>query len=434
MQRLLRNCLAVIALAAPHPSAAGDWPQFRGPTGQGTSDATHVPTTWGRDKNIAWRTPLPGKGWSSPILHGDNIYLTTAEELPGDNGPSGDEPNNANADQRDESLRVLCLDAATGAIRWNVEAFRRPRTELKIHAKNSFASPTPLIDAGALFVHYGPNATAAFDLPGKPLWKNDGISYNPQHGGGGSPILSGKALIFNCDGTDDPFVIALNRTTGEELWRTPRPHMDSQRFAFATPLEITVAGKPQIVSPSSHGVASYDPQTGAELWRVVVPNKWSTIPRPVFHNGLVYICTGYEGPAELLAIRPDGHGDVSASHVAWRSDEFVPHTPSPLVVGGSIYMVADNGVASCRDAATGHIHWRKRLAGDFSASPIAAGGNIYFPNERGQCFVVKAATKYELVAQNDLEETTYASYAPTDHALFIRTAEALYRIADAESN
>jgi outer membrane protein assembly factor BamB len=414
-----RLTAALITLLLPFTTAAAaatDWPQFRGPTGQGTSDSSHAPTAWSPDQHIAWRTPLPGKGWSSPILHRGNLYLTTAEEESGDD--------------KGVSLRTLCLDPSTGEVRWNVEVFHRPASAPKGHAKNSLASPTPVTDGQALFVHFGPNATAALDFSGKVLWKNDRISFDSRHGGGGSPILSGPALIFNCDGVENPFVIALDRLTGEELWRTLRWPMDSQRFAFATPLEITVDGRPQIVSPSSHGVGSYDPQTGAELWRVVVPDKWSVVPRPVFHKGLVYVCTGYEGPAEVLAIRPDGHGDVSQTHIAWRSNDFVPHTPSPLVVDDALYMVTDNGVATCRDAATGHIHWRKRLAGDFSASPIAAGGNVYFPNERGQCFVVRASTRYEPVAENDLHEATFASYAISDGALYIRTAEALYRIAE----
>jgi hypothetical protein len=197
-------------------------------------------------------------------------------------------------------------------------------------------------------------------------------------------------------------------------------------------LEITVDGKQQIVSPCSHGVASYEPETGIEIWRVMVPEKWSVIPRPVFSQGLVLVCTGYEGPAELLAIHPDGRGDVAETHIAWRSDEFIPHTPSPLIVGELIYMIADNGVASCRDLKTGRIHWRKRLKGDFSASPLAAAGNIYFPNEGGQCFVVRESNQYELIAENDLGETTFASYAVAEGSLFIRTADALYRISNAE--
>jgi outer membrane protein assembly factor BamB len=227
---------------------------------------------------------------------------------------------------------------------------------------------------------------------------------------------------------EKPFVIALSLETGKERWRTYRPEIDPERFAFSTPLEIEVGGKQQIVSAGSSFVCSYDPDTGEEIWRVGYPQKWSIIPRPVFAHGLIYTCTGYEGPAELLAIRPDGKGDVTASHVVWKTKEHVPHTPSPLVVGDLIFLVSDNGIATCRDAKTGDIHWRKRLGGTYSASPLYADGRVYFPSETGDCAVVAASDKFEEIAENVLGEATLASYAVDDRALLIRTADHLYRI------
>jgi len=395
-----------------------EWPEFRGGTGQGHSDVDGLPTVWSRSQNVAWRQPLPGKGWSSPILYAGRIFLTTAVEIDENGG---------------QSLRALCLDAETGEIRWNVEAFKKPPGLPAVHAKNSYASPTPITDGERVFVHFGPSGTAAFAFDGNLIWANDRIVYDARHGGGGSPILSGRALIFNCDGVENPFVVALDRSNGKELWRSARPEMEPERFAFSTPLEIRVNGKVQVVSPGSHGVYSYEPATGQEVWRVHFPNKWSVIPRPVFAQGKVFICTGYEGPAELLAIRPDGAGDVTATHVAWRTDKYVPHTPSPSIVGDLIFMVSDSGIATCRNVNTGKLHWRKRLEGSFSASPLHAAGNLYFPNEEGACFVIKAAPEFKLVAKNDLEESTLASYAAGGKGLYIRTAEALYRVSAANA-
>lgn len=398
-------------------AGAEEWPEFRGPTGQGLSQATGLPVTWDTTNSVVWRVPIEGKGWSSPVVAAGRIYLTTAVPLD-------------DAGQQ-QSLRAVCLDAATGAEVWRREIFRPTvATEGAIHAKNSFASPTPLLHEGRLYIHFGPYGTAQLDLDGNVLWTNDSIKYDARHGGGGSPIVSGDLLVFNCDGVEAPFVVALSKDSGNERWRTPRPDIEPERFSFSTPLEIEVGGECQIVSAGSSFACSYDPTSGAEIWRVGYPRKWSIIPRPVFAEGLVYVCTGYEGPAELLAIRPDGKGDVTSSHVAWRTDDRVPHTPSPVVVDGKLWMVSDNGIASCRDAKTGELHWRKRLGGDYSASPLVADGRIYFASEEGLCTVLGTGDEFERLAINDMEEPTLASFAVDGSALVIRTAGQLYRIQD----
>lgn len=413
----LRPAILTLIVLVGARVGAEEWPEFRGPTGQGLSHATGLPVTWSTTENVVWRVPIAGKGWSSPIVAGGRIYLTTAVPV--------------DEERWQQSLRAICLDAATGAEVWQREIFLPTvAPEGAIHAKNSFASPTPLIRDGRLYVHFGPHGTAALDLDGNVIWSNDTIKYDARHGGGGSPIVSGDLLVFNCDGVEAPFVVALSLENGQERWRTARPGIEPERFSFSTPLEIEVGGQRQIVSAGSSFVCSYDPTTGEEIWRVGYPKKWSIIPRPVFAAGLVYVCTGYEGPAELLAIWPDGKGDVTHSHVGWRTDDRVPHTPSPVVAEGKLWMVSDNGIASCRDAKTGDLHWRKRLGGDYSASPLVIDGRIYFASEEGLCTVLAANDEFDRLARNDMEEPTLASFAVDGSALVIRTAEHLYRIQD----
>jgi outer membrane protein assembly factor BamB len=392
------------------------WPEFRGPTGQGHSSASSLPLHWGPDRNVAWKVPIPGKGWSSPIVCGGTIFLTTAVPLDGKGG--GDGP---------QSLRALGLDARSGAVKWNVEVFRHDGAE--IHSKNSHASATPLGDGKRVYVHYGTYGTAALDLDGRVLWRNRELRYEPVHGSGGSPALAGRALVVHCDGGDRQFVAALDRETGEVLWRKDRPWDPRKGFSFSTPLLIDVAGRKELVSPGSEGVVAYDPGTGDEIWRVRYEGGYSVVPRPVHGHGLVFVCTGYEDPA-LLAIRPGGRGDVTETHVAWRRDRGAPHNPSPLLVGDRLAIVSDRGVATCLDARTGKEHWQRRLGGSMSASPIGALGRIYFLGEEGETVVIRAEGNGEELARNDLGERALASPAVAGSAIFIRTEKHLFRIEE----
>jgi outer membrane protein assembly factor BamB len=397
-------------------ATAEDWPEFRGPAGQGHSAASSLPVKWDLQADARWKVPIPGKGWSSPIVHDGRIFLTTAVPLEGD------------SPQR-HSLRALAVDAATGRIVWDAEVFvKQIGPEETLNPKNSFASPTPITDGEHVFVHFGPDGTACLDRDGKRIWTNDSLRYNSVHGAGGSPIFAGSRLVFLCDGAEDPFVIALERDAGTVAWRTPRPPMASPRWSFCTPLAIDAEGRRQLVAPAAQMVCSYDPESGEELWRVRYPNKWSIVPRPVFSHGLVFVCTGYNGPAELLAIRPTGSGDVTDSHVAWRADNNVPYTPSPLIVGNEIFLVSDNGIASCRDVETGELHWRHRVDGDYSASPVYAAGRIYLVSERGVCTVIAASREYRELATNDLQEPALASFAVVEQAIIVRTERHLCRI------
>jgi outer membrane protein assembly factor BamB len=416
LSRIFQLSLGFFLLVPDGRARGDDWPQFRGPTSQGIAPPGHYPVEWSTGKNVAWRKPIPGKGWSSPIVHGGFVYLTTAVAVEGSN-------------RRDQSLRALCLNAKTGETIWDTEVFRQDGSQSPpIHGKNSHASPTPLTDGQRLYVHFGHQGTACLDLRGHVIWTNRGIHYRPVHGNGGAPILTERALVFSCDGLDDPFVIALDRAKGTELWKTARNTESFKKFSFSTPLLISVDGKQQIISPGSGVVCAYDPTTGREIWRVKYEG-YSVIPRPVFGHGLVFVSSGFESP-NLLAIRPDGQGDVTNSHVAWTLRKGAPLTPSPLLVGDELYLVSDSGIASCLDARTGKVHWQERIGGSYSASPLYADGKIYCQDEEGTGVVLKAGKHFEVLARNLLGERTLASYAASDGAFFIRTEKHLYRIQE----
>lgn len=406
-------CLIVLAAAAPAFLAA-DWFQFRGPDANGHADGSRLPTEWSKTKNVAWRKELPGNGWSSPVVSHGKIYLTTA--VPG-------------ADKGDYSLRALCLEATTGDILWNVEVFQEDgKTAPSIHAKNSHASPTPIVEGGQLFVHFGHMGTACLNVAdGAVVWATQKLKYAPVHGNGGSPVLVEGKLIFSIDGLEKQVVLALDQKSGAVAWEAPRKTKAQKKFSFCTPLVITVAGKTQVIAPGSDVVMALDPATGAEIWRVRY-SGYSVVPKPVYGNGLVFLSTGYDSPV-LYAIRPDGRGDVTETHVAWTAKKGAPHNPSPLVVGDALYSIADNGLLTCYDAATGKERWNERVGGAFSASPIIAGGLIYLLAEDGTGTVVKPGSSFESVARNKLNERALASYGVDGNALLLRTEKALYRIA-----
>lgn len=414
---LYRSTIALILLGCLFTNGlhAEDWTEFRGATGQGHSTTTGLPTHWSGSDNVAWKHEIPGKGWSSPVLLGKRLFLTTAV-------PTG-------ADERGpQSLRALCLDAGTGEIIWNVEIFQQPGGAA-MHGKNSHASPTPVTDGKGLFVHFGPHGTAALALgDGKILWKNEELKYSPVHGNGGSPILFEGLVVVSCDGGDRQFVAALDQSTGSVRWLTPRNLNPRKGFSFGTPLVIEVDGKKQIASSGSDGVVAYDPKDGREIWTVRYPGGYSVVPRPVYGKGLLFVCTGYDSPT-LLAIRPAGAaGDATESHVAWQLKKSVPLNPSPLLIGDALYLISDDGVASCLDAETGKLRWQHRVEGKFSASPVYADGKIFLQSEDGEGIVLKPGEQYEELGRNKLGERTLASYAIGDGALFIRSERNLARM------
>lgn len=398
---------------------AEDWPEFRGPTGQGLVGKGEWPTTWSATKGIVWKQPIEGKGWSSPIVWQGRVYLTTAVALGGD--------------PVDHSLRAVSLDAATGKDLWSSEVFRQEgKTAAKIHSKNGHASPTPITDGKRLYVHFGHEGTAALDLDGKVLWRRNDLKYVPVYGNGGSPALIDDLLVFSCDGEDQQFIIALDKASGETRWRTDRKCEVENRQSFSTPLLIEVAGQRQIISPAAGAILAYEPKTGLEIWRIrTPPDSYSNVPRPLYGQGLLFVSDSADKP-RLLAIRPEGKGDVTDSNVAWTDPTALGLTSSPVLVGEELYTVSDKGVGTCLDAKTGKVHWRQRLGGNYSASLLSADGHVYFQNEDGLATVVKADKKFAVVSKNDLEERVLASYAAADGAFFIRGEQHLYRIEKQE--
>ena len=401
--------LALSSRFQPRPAA--QWPQFRGPSGQGHASETGLPLEWSESRNVLWKSPVPGRGWSSPSISGGRVWLTTSIE-----GSEGR--------RRGLSLRALAFDVATGREVVNTEVFRVDRPE-ELNAKNSYASPTPIVDGDRVYVHFGAQGTAALTTTGEIVWKTR-LDYQSQHGNGGSPALHGDLLIINCDGNGgDAYVVALDVKTGKTRWKTPRRQPADQ--AYTTPLVISAGGRDQVVSVGAYRAVAYDPANGREIWRVAYDDGFSNVPRPVFGQGLVFIATGFQQPA-LIAVRPDGTGDVTRSHVAWTLRRGAPYTPSPILVGEQLFIVNDAGIATCVDARTGTIHWQQRLGGNYSASPVHADGRIYFQSEEGVTTAIEPATTFKRLATSQLDGAMLASMAVAERSFFIRTQSHLYRI------
>ena len=396
------------------PLNAADWPQFRGPGGQGHSDATNLPLTWSETENVVWKVSVAGLGWSSPSIQGDQIWLTTAI----DDG---------------KSLHAIALDRATGKTIHDVVVFELADPGA-VHSKNSHASPTPLIEDDRVYIHFGAHGTACLKTDGSVVWKTQELKHNHRHGPGGSPVIYQNLLILNCDGSDLQFVVALDKNTGQEVWKKKREHIGEDRIsgkssvpmAYTTPLLTEINGKIQLLSSGADSIVSYDPLTGDELWWFRY-DGYSNVPRPVVGKGHVFISSGYDRP-EFFAVRVDGTGDVTESHLAWNMKKAAPLNPSPLLLGDELYLVSDNGIATCLDAVSGEQHWQERIGGNFSASPTFADGRIYFLDEEGKTTVVASGKKFEVLASNQLEGRTLASPAMVDSSIFLRTDTHLYRI------
>lgn len=424
--------LTATTLGIP-PAGAQDWPQFRGPNGDGCAVAKNLPERWGGFDGPAWQTEIPGNGWSSPVVVKGSIWLTSALQSALDE--KGREKKLAANPvltpdfQTHASVTLLAIevDAQSGKILRQIELFTADDPK-PIHAQNTYASPTPVSDGEHLFCHFGSLGTVCLEMKsGKVLWKKV-LAIDEITGPGGSPVLWKDQLIFACDGTDQQFVIALEKLAGKELWRTNRPTLQSEdsklRRAFSTPLVIKHAGHEQLIVPGAQWVCSYEPATGKEIWRANFGAGHAVVPRPVFKDGLVYICTGFMKP-ELWAIKVDGTGDVTDSQVVWTYDKQVPEISSPLVSGGEIYFVSSKGVATCLDAKTGEEVWQQRLGGNFAASPLLADGKLYFTSQEGTTTVLKPGRKYEEISRNQLFGQTLASLAISGDTILIRTQSQL---------
>lgn len=382
-------------------AAAEGWPQFRGPDGQGHAAARGLPIAWSETENVRWKAPIAGLGWSSPVVVGQQIWLTTAIE-------------------EQASLRALCLDRRTGQVLHDVEVFRKDDLG-RIAAKNSHASPTPIVDGRHVFVHFGAHGTACLTNSGRIVWRRE-LKYDHRHGPGGSPVLWNDLLIVACDGPDEQYLIALDIETGEVRWRVEH---DGEQ-AYSTPIVIDDGGQAQLVTARGEAIIAYSPADGREVWRCRHEGH-SVVPRPVAANGLVYCCTGYWNPS-LLAIRTGGRGDVTATHLAFTLRRGVPFNPSPLVAGGQLYLVSDMGILACFDATSGEDVWQKRLGGNYSASPTLADGKLYLLAEDATMHVLAPGTTFQELAVNRLDGRALATPAFVDGTIYLRTDTHLYRI------
>ncbi len=405
--------LMLLATLCPAWASAGeDWPEFRGPTADGHSDSVGLPLTWSETENVAWKTPIHDRGWSSPVVWGSQVWMTTATE-----------------DGR--RLFAVCVDRGTGKIVHDLEVFDvdEPDTIAKI---NSYASPTPVIESGRVYVHYGTYGTACLDTEtGETLWTRRDLQCDHHMGPGSSPTLFGDLMIFHVDAMDVQYVIALDKTTGNTVWKTDRSIdytlvIPFLRKAFCMPAFIRSGGRIQMVSPGAKGVMAYDPRTGEELWKVRYFG-WSMAPRPVFGHGLVFVIVDYDHP-ELWAVRPDGRGEVTDTHVAWKIRKGMPNAASLLLVDDLLYMVNDMGLASCVEAETGEIVWQERIEGAYWASPLCVDGRIYFFNRQADATVIEPGRPFKRLAVNELDDLMMASPAVAGKAFFLRTSTHLYRI------
>jgi len=424
--------LATTAVALP----ATEWPQFRGPSGQGQATCAGWPLRWSEQENIAWKVPISGRGWSSPVVSGDQVWLTTALDTPasaevakrvlerkGEGVPSPQVASHV-------TLKAICVSLSSGRVLRDVTLleFAEP---MVICAANSYASPTPVLDAGRLYCDFGTMGTVCLAADtGQVIWRRR-LAVDHQVGPGSSPVVHGSLVILVRDGIDQQYVIALNKATGDIVWQTERPSLAATppmfRKSFSTPLVLQVDGREQLVATGAKWILSYEPATGKELWRVDTGNSYSNASRPVCGGGLVFVGTAFPGSV-LRAIRPDGSGDVTTTHVQWQQQRSVPRQSSPLLVSEELYLVSDNGVASCLDARSGAVHWTELLPGSYAASPVFAEGRIYYFADNGKTTVARVGQQYVPLAENQVEGRVLASPAFVAPAILLRTDKHLYCI------
>ena len=412
---------AAIALAALALPAEAQWPEFRGPHGTATSSSSALALAWSEEKNVVWKTAIHGRGWSSPVIQDRQIWLTTATD-----------------DGRE--LSAIAIDLDSGQIVHDLPLFRLAKPQAA-HPVNSYASPTPVIEAGRVYVTFGYAGTAAIDTAtGRIVWQRRDLVVNHYRGPGSSPVLFDKLLIMHWDGIDQQYVVALDKHTGSTVWRRERsivfndlgpdgkPEGEGDfRKGFATPQIVMSGGEPVMISLGSKAAYGYDPRTGKEKWRLEDRGSHTPSMRPIEGHGLVFYGTGWSG--QLQAIRLDPAG-AAPPKVVWTVNRGVPRKPSVVLVGDLVYMISDNGILTCLEAKTGGTVWTSRLPGEYSASPIAARAHVYFFNEDGQTTVIESGRAFKVVAENYLENGFMASAAVAGNSLVLRTVKHLYRIDD----
>ena len=433
--------VACFAIVFGVSASAADWPQWRGPRGNGASDEKNLPVKWSATENVAWKAAIGGLGVSSPIVSGDRVFVTsqigTGVRRPGNHPRLAQGASAGTAGERALAAREAAADARTFFV---VEAFHRTdgrrlwqhRFEATgplpgVHDKHNLASPSPVTDGQLVYAWFGTGQIVALDMSGTVVWQRHlGQEISPfdiNWGHSSSPTLYGDTLILLCDHAPAAYLLAVDKKTGKQRWRADR---GKGRMSYTTPFVVEAPGGPELIVNSSERVDAYDPRSGAFLWHVGGSNQFP-IPAPAFHDGVLYMTRGYRsGP--YMAIRPGGRGDISASHVVWEVPTGAPYISSLVYDEGILYMASDVGAITAIDAASGKRIWQQRVEGIFSASPVAGDGKIYFVSETGETIVVKAGRQPEVLARNDVGERLIASPAISNGQIFIRSDDRLFAI------
>lgn len=390
------------------------WSQLRGENQGHANEGMKLPTVWTEQDNVAWKTAIPGNGWSSPIVDGDEIWLTTSID-----------------DQK--SLRAICVDLNSGEIRLNIEVFK-PTQFVEKHARNGHATPTPVLDEKHVYVHFGSYGTAALNRKdGSIVWTNQDTVIQHQWGPGSSPVLFDDMLVFNCDGMDLRYVIALDKATGEPTWKTDRSVATKDdgffRKAFSTPLVANVNDTPMLLSAGANQFSALNTDNGEEVWNAEFFG-YAGVTVPIAANGRAFVTSGY-GDGSLMAVQLDDSDDFKSGEVIWKTNQNAPIIPTPIVVGDELYMVSDNGIFTCLDAESGTMHWRKRLQGNYASSILFGDGKLFISSDRGVTHVVKPSkSKMELLASNELDSNIQATAALSNDSIIMRTKNSLYRLME----
>jgi outer membrane protein assembly factor BamB len=401
-------------------NSAQNWTHFRGSAMDGCAEVKTAPLNWNAETGVEWKAEVKGTGWSSPVVYGNQIWLTSATD-------DGTE------------FYVLCYDIDSGKLLFEETVFTSTEPQ-RIHSTNSYATPTPCIEEGYVYVHYGSFGTACIDTRKfETIWKRDDMPCNHMQGPASSAIIHDNLLIVHLEGTENPYVTALDKKSGETVWTSVRPAeiYDSlepvYRKSYQTPIVIKAGNRELLISNSSYMCFAHDVTTGEVVWTIEYGYD-STVSQPLYWNGLVYVNSGwiFEDNVPFFtrqyAVDPSGTGDVTGSHVKWMYEDEVPQIPTPVIVEGKMYMVHDRGMVTCLDAETGKPIWKEKLPGNFNASPVYAAGNIYFFNVKGDCTIIKPGDSFQKVAENNIGETVKAVPAFVNNKMVLRTAKHLYLI------
>jgi outer membrane protein assembly factor BamB len=399
---------------------SSSWTHFRGSNMDGHAQVKAAPLHWNDSTNIVWKVPVKGLGWSSPVVFGNQVWLTSAAK-------DGKE------------FYTLCYDLNNGKLLDEKTIFTCAEPQ-GIHGTNSYATPTPCIEEGFVYVHYGTFGTACINTQNfEIVWKREDLKCKHMQGPASSPIIHNDKLIVHLEGTEDPYVVALDKKTGTTIWKSIRPKEiydklePVYRKSYQTPIVIQASGRELLISNASFMCFAHDVNTGEVIWTMEYGYD-STVSQPLYWNGLVFVNSGWifedNKPffTRQYAIDPTGKGDVTKTHVKWIYEDEVPQIPTPVIVDGKMYFVHDRGVASCIDAATAKLIWKQELKGNFNSSPVYAAGNIYLINVKGECTIVKPGDTFEMVAQNFIGETVKAVPAFVDKGMVLRTDKNLYLI------